>query len=432
MSHKRDAPTKARPARLRLLRGYTSSHYLLGASVVQSNGVLRVGVVGLGRAGSGMLAALLVHPDVQVTAAADLHEEHLSQFKTDVGGETFTDLQALCASPLVDALYIATPHQFHADHVAMATAGGKHVIVEKPMGLTLEECDDMVAAAEAANVRLIVGHTASFNPAVQKMRQMVASGEVGRLAMMSATAYTDFMYRPRRPEELVTALGGGIMYNQVPHQVDACRYIAGGMVKSVRAATFVLDAARDTEGGYTAMLEFEDGAVANLVYSGYDHFDSAELASATAKAPDRYGAARRALSDVQSPDEEIARRIGTGYGGDTPVVRGPAKADGSLLQPELGSFIVTCEGADLRLAPDGVATYTTNGYKLTPADPWRGVQGRGNVIDELYYAVTEGRPTPHDGRWAKATMEVCFAMLESSRTSETVTLNHQVELGATS
>lgn len=291
----------------------------------------------------------------------------------------------------------------------------------------------MVATTEAAGVRMVVGHTASFNPGVQKMRELVNSGEVGRLALMSATAYTDFLYRPRRPEELVTERGGGIMYNQVPHQVDACRYIAGGMAKSVRAAAWVLDAKRPTEGCYTALMEFEGGAVASLVYSGYDHFDSTELANGRGpKEADRYGAARRALAEVRTQEEEVAMRISTGYGGASSVSRARAAAGGGgpMLQGELGSFIVTCEGADLRLLPDGVGAYTTDGFRLIPPDPWRGVPGRGNVIDELYYAVTEDRAVVHNGRWAKATMEVCLAMLESARTHQEVTLKHQVPVGS--
>jgi phthalate 4,5-cis-dihydrodiol dehydrogenase len=391
---------------------------------------LRFGVIGLGRAGSGMLAALSAHPDIKVTAAADLHKQHLDQFQADFGGEIFTDVAALCASPNVDVVYIATPHGMHVEHLSLAARHGKHAIVEKPMALTLEDCEAMTQAAAEGGVHMVIGHTASFNPVVQKMRDIVASGEIGKLGFISATAYTDFLYRPRRPEELVTELGGGIMYNQVPHQVDAARYIAGGMARSVRAAAWVMDATRQTEGSYTAFLDFEDGAVAALTYSGYDHFDSAELASGTAKDQDRYGAAHRALLRAASPEDEVSMRIDTGYGGDRPVARAGASSNGggsgSLLQPELGSFVVTCEQADLRMLPDGVGTYTLSGFELIKPDPWRGVQGRGAVIDEIYYAVTEGRPTVHDGPWAKATMEVCLAMLESAETRREVLLHHQV------
>jgi phthalate 4,5-cis-dihydrodiol dehydrogenase len=130
-----------------------------------------------------------------VTAAADLHHEHLDRFVLDFEGVAFHDAAALCASDEVDAVYIATPHEFHAEHVELAAQYGKHVIVEKPMALTLEDCDRMIETVERAGVTLVVGHTASYNPAVRKRRELVASGEMGQLGMISATARA----RQRRP-----------------------------------------------------------------------------------------------------------------------------------------------------------------------------------------------------------------------------------------
>jgi phthalate 4,5-cis-dihydrodiol dehydrogenase len=100
--------------------------------------VLRIGVIGLGRAGAMMLGAMARHPKVQVTAAADLYREHLDRFQEDFGGLAFTDVSALCASPDVDVVYIATPHEYHAEQAVLAASSGKHVLVEKPMALTLD------------------------------------------------------------------------------------------------------------------------------------------------------------------------------------------------------------------------------------------------------------------------------------------------------
>src|SRR5439155_6185915 len=175
-------------------------------------------------------------------------------------------------------------------------------------------------------------------------------------------------------------------------------------------------------------LEFENGAVATLSYSGYDHLDSGEIAAGRPpKDAAQYGAIRRALQRVRSPEKEVALRISTGYGGERPVVQ-ERRGSGSLLQGELGVFLVNCANADLRLASDGVLAYTTDGLKLIAPSPWRGVPGRGNVIDELYYAVTADRPVVHDGRWAKATIEVCLAMLQSSREHREISLSHQVPI----
>ena len=78
------------------------------------------------------------------------------------------------------------------------------------------------------------------------------------------------------------------------------------------------------------------------------------------------------------------------------------------------------------IAPDGVAVYSGDGLRMVPPDPWRGAPGRGAVLDELLQAV-EGRRQPlHDGRWGKATMEVCIAMLQSARERREVTLVNQV------
>jgi phthalate 4,5-cis-dihydrodiol dehydrogenase len=382
---------------------------------------MRIGVIGLGRAGAMMLPAMARHPDVQVTAAADLHREHLERFQEDFGGLAFDDAAPLCASPEVDAVYIASPHQYHVEHAVLAAACGKHVLVEKPMALTLEECDRMIEAAERAGVVLLVGHTASFNPGVRKMRQLIVSGAVGRLALISATAYTDFLYRPRRPEELITEQGGGIMYNQVPHQVDAARFVAGGLATSVRASTWSLDPIRATEGCYAAFVSFEAGVVASLVYSGYDHLSSADIAAGRVPTePGRSGAARRALRAIQRSDDELQLRIASGY------AAGPGAPPESLLQPELGVFVATCAGADLRLAPEGVAVFDDDGCRVIRPDPWRGMPGRGAVLDELLDAVSGVAPPVHHGRWAKATMEVCLAMLQSAREQREVPLHFQV------
>jgi phthalate 4,5-cis-dihydrodiol dehydrogenase len=246
-----------------------------------------------------------------------------------------------------------------------------------------------------------------------KMRQLISIGAVGPLALISATAYTDFVYRPRRPEELLTELGGGIMYNQVPHQVDAARFLAGGLGTTVRASAWSLDPSRPAEGCYTAFLTFEGGAVASMVYSGYDHFS-------TAAEPSRSGAARRALRSVDSPAQETALRVGSGYSAGA---RGPSE---SLLQSELGNFVVTCAGADLRLTPAGVAVYDDEGVHVIAPESGSGLGGRGVVLDELYSAVVEGRPVVHDGDWAKATMEVCLAMLRSARQQREIELRYQV------
>src|SRR5579883_1958111 len=260
-------------------------------------------------AGAVMVRAAARHPGVVLTAAADPQPVPREAFARDFNARTYADARALCEDSAVEAVYIATPHQFHAEHALAAAEHGKHVILEKPMALTLADCDRIIAAVDRAKVHLIVGHTHAFDPAVREMRRLIASGELGALGMIASWNYTNYLYRPRRPEELDTARGGGILFNQLPHQIDVVRLLGGGLVRSVRAHAGGLDPARPTEGHAVAFLAFQDGAAASLVYGGYDFFDSDELHAwiserGSAKQP-AYGAARRALAARTREETEL-------------------------------------------------------------------------------------------------------------------------------
>ncbi|MSQ26638.1 MAG: Gfo/Idh/MocA family oxidoreductase [Dehalococcoidia bacterium] len=393
---------------------------------------LRFGVLGLGRAGVSMLPALRTHPHAVVAAAADLNPTARAQFTRDFEVPAYDSAEALCASPEVGVVYIATPHQFHAEHCLLAAANGKHIVVEKPLALTLADCDTIIDAVERAGVTLIVGHTASYNPTVGAARAIIRTGELGRLRLINFAAYTPFLYRPRRPEELDSASGGGILFNQTPHQVDASRLLGGGMLKSVRATAGVWDPGRRTEGACAALLQFDDGAAASLVYSGYDHFDSLEFRVSTederSLSLTSHGATRRALNEgARSPDEETAMLSAMGYGG--PAMRSVGPGGMGMFQVELGLAIVSCERGDLRLVADGLIIYDDEGRRSLPLRYDRGVPGRGNVFDELRSAVVDGIRPIHDARWGKATLEACLAIQQSSKEDREVYLSHQVTVG---
>src|SRR5437870_8404695 len=197
---------------------------------------LRIGVAGLGRAFTLMLPALSRDPRVELVAAADPRPEARSKFKADFQAKSFASAEELCKDPAIDVVYIATPHQFHAGQACLAASHGKHLLVEKPMALTLEDCRSMIDAAREARVALVVGHSHSFDRPILQARKIIEQGLVGKVRMITAFNFTDFLYRPRRPEELATELGGGVVFNQAAHHVDMLRLLGGGEVRSVRAA----------------------------------------------------------------------------------------------------------------------------------------------------------------------------------------------------
>ena len=384
---------------------------------------LKLGVIGLGRAFGFMLPTFAGDRRVSLVAAADTREADRKLFAGDFGGKSYATAEELCADPEVEAVYVATPHQFHAQHAALAARHGKHLLIEKPLALTLEDCAAIVEAARAAGVHLVVGHSHSFDAPVQRLRALVQTGAFGAVRMVTAVNYTDYLYRPRRPEELDTAQGGGAVYNQAAHQVDVARFVAGGKVTSVRAITGAWDKARPTEGAYAALLTFADGAFASLTYNGYGHFDSDEFQGwigeiGLKKEP--YAAAAR--PSFANAAEEAAYKITRSYGGNNykPI------AAPTVAHNHFGTLLVSCERADLRAMPNGVMIYENGTARLDELPPPS--VPRSEVIDELYRAVVDGVPPLHDGLWAMATAEVLLGMLRSAREGRDVSLSHQVGL----
>jgi phthalate 4,5-cis-dihydrodiol dehydrogenase len=380
---------------------------------------LKIGVAGLGRAFTVMLPTFRQEPRVALVAAADPRPEARERFIADFGGKAYATVDQLCADSDVEIVYVATPHQHHAAHVRCAAAHRKNLLVEKPIALTLQDAQTMIGAARDAGVHLVVGHSHSFDAPILRTRALIESGAFGAVRMIHALNYTDFLYRPRRPEELDTAQGGGALFNQAPHQVDIVRLLGGGRVKTVRAQTGAWDESRPTEGAYSALLTFEDGALASLTYSGYAHFDSDEFQNwfgemGQQKTP---GAAKQ--RSVADPAEETALKNARNYGGEAWQPPGQASA-----HQHFGTVIVSCERADLRPMPEGVMIYDDGTPRLERLPPPQVT--RAEVIDELYAAVVHGRKPLHDGRWAMATLEVCLAMLKSSRKGREITLAHQV------
>lgn len=390
---------------------------------------LRMGVAGLGRAFTIMVPTLVNDPRIKLVAGADPRPEGRALFASQFGAKTCATVEELCTEPDVEVVYVATPHQHHAAHVRLAAEHGKHVLVEKPMAISIAECQAMIEAAKKAGVTLVVGHSHSFNAPILRTREIIASGAYGKPRMISALNFTDFLYRPRRPEELDTTQGGGVIFSQAAHQIDIMRLLGGGRVRSVRAMTGAWDPARPTEGAYSALLTFEDGTFASMTYSGYAHFDSDELTNwigemGLARDQSRYGAARKALRAAK-PGEESALKAARNFGGKdyAPASIAPA---GTRLHQHFGFTIVSCERADLRPQPDGVMIYDDALAWLDPV-PVPAVP-RSEVIDELYGAIVEGKPPLHDGAWSLATMEVCLAILASARDNKDIPLRHQTAI----
>ena len=386
--------------------------------------VLRWGVAGLGTAACMTLPSLIKHPHAKITAAADTDAETLERFARDFQAETHASVEALSASSHVDVIYIATPTQLHVDHALMALEGGKHVVIEKPMALTLADADRMIETAERNGRHLVVGHSHSFEAPIRAMREIVASGALGKLHMMHNWYLSDWLYRPRNGEELDTRLGGGVTFRQGSHQFDILRWIGGGLVRSVRAMTGSRDARRPTEDSHVVFLEFEDGTPATAVYDGSDHFHTTELTFGVGEQGQAvdltaYGRARRTLADVGGRDAELNLKRAVRYGG-----RRAYRASGPAPHPPFfGLTLVSCERGDIRQSAHGLSIYGDDERREVPLSTEE--TGRDAMVRELHDAVATDRAPAHGGRWGKANLEVCLAVLTSARERREIALAHQ-------
>ena len=397
---------------------------------------LKLGFIGLGQATNKVMARLdeIRTLPYRITDACDLRPHALDAFRAEFGGQIFQDVEEMCAKSDVDVVYIATPAEFHRQHVEIAARHGKHIVVEKPIALSLEDCQAMIAVTERAGVKMLAGHTHSFDAPMRRMRDIIKSGEIGDVVMINSWNYNEFNHRSRLSSELRTTRGP--IFNQGPHQVDIVRQLGGGMVKSVKAKA-IKDSLSGCEGGYSCFLEFDNGAPATLVYDGRSFFDTAELfwwvnEGGAPRPPDTNARRRKSYRrfSALSPEEKeanLAREKEAGrYGAENsrPIYEqtGPEQH-----QPFFGLTLVSCDRGAMRQSQDGLIIYGEDGPKEVPLA--RELHGRAAELKELYEGVTGNRPIFHDGRWAMATLEVCMAIADSVAESREIRLNHQVAIG---
>ncbi len=391
--------------------------------------VVRVGFIGLGGAARQMVPKFAKNPRFKVAGGADLDAEILGLFKRDYpDAGAWTSAEALCSSPDIDFVYIGTPNRFHQEHAVMASNGGKHVLVEKPMAVSIAESLAMVEAAEKNGKLLGVNVKHSFESRIQALRKFTKSGEFGQLRMMNHWRYQDWLYRPRTPEELTPDWGGGILWRQGGHQLDLLRTIGLGLLRSVRGSAPVWDASRRVPGAHSAYFEFESGAMGTCVYSGHDHYATDELVygfkAGELADPDTYAEARRELrSHNNSVEWETEAARGERYGGDRREVPTVAMGRGGWILG--GPLVVSYDHADVKLSPGGLMVYGDDKqWEIPMVTP--GEDGRDGRINAFYDAIVTGEPLQCDGRWGMATVEALLAIDQSGRERREIMLQHQV------
>lgn len=225
----------------------------------ESQQTVTIAQIGVGRWGSNLARVLGQNPRVSFRAVCDTNASLAAKAARQVRAEATDSIEAILANKEIDAVVIATPSALHFTHAASALTAGKHVYVEKPMAGSVAEAKEMVALAEANNVRLMVGHNFLYHAAVREIKNRIDAGDVGKIYYIYSSRLNQFL----RDSNVVWTLG--------PHDISIINYWLGELPYRVSA--------RGTIHAYPqlgwpevcfAQLDYPSGRIAHLHLSCLD------------------------------------------------------------------------------------------------------------------------------------------------------------------
>jgi predicted dehydrogenase len=224
----------------------------------------RFGIVGCGRISkrhSEILGSGLID-GAQLSAVCDIQPDRADEMAQKFGVKAYYNLEDMLNSGEIDVVSILTPSGMHAEHTIAAANAGKHVVVEKPMALRLEDADAMIAACDRARVKLFVVKQNRLNVPVVKAREALDAGRFGKLVLGTVRVRwrRDQSYYNQDSWRGTWAQDGGVLANQASHHVDLLEYFMGDVVSvHARATRALVDI--EAEDTAIATLEFANGAL---------------------------------------------------------------------------------------------------------------------------------------------------------------------------
>ncbi len=336
--------------------------------------------IGFAIIGAGMVAryhatAIERTPGARLVAVGRSDLARAEETATQFGVPCLADYTALLARDDVDAVCICTPSGLHAEQTIAAARAGKHVLVEKPMALTLADADAMIAACAQAGVRMGVALQRRTEPEFQRLQAAIAAGELGRLVLGSIS-----MPYLRRQSYYDSAAwrgtwaldGGGALMNQGIHLVDLLLWLAGDAAE-VRATAATLAHAIEVEDCLTATLRFVNRALGSII-------------ATTAAAPgfphrvEIYGE----RGGVQIEGEQIVRWEGSG-------AREPRSQNQAPIAAGAGA------------SPTGI-----------------GAAGHTRLLGDFVAAIRDRREPVAPGREGRRSLALVLAVYEAARTGQSV------------
>jgi predicted dehydrogenase len=233
---------------------------------VAAEPTVSLALVGCGSFALDVEATLRGLPEARVAAVCDVDARAAEPFGRRLGVPWFTDFDQLLSRSEAQAVVIMTPHATHRDLTVAAARAGRHVFCEKAMAVDVAQCHEMVQAAEANRVKLMVGHKRRLRPAFATMGEVLRSGELGAVQVLTVTGYHDRQlagWWTQRSEV------GGLLFWAGVHDVDTLRFLCGEVASVYALAGPKTHDGTDYTDSVSAVLRFRSGAVGSIQVSPY-------------------------------------------------------------------------------------------------------------------------------------------------------------------
>jgi predicted dehydrogenase len=344
---------------------------------------LRFGIVGCGTASIPVCEAIIASPLVELAAVYDVNTALAADLHQRFQVRTTKTLDELLAEPTIDAVYIAVPHFLLATITRQALEAGKHALTEKPLAISLEEVDGLIALSCERDVHLGVFFEMRYAPAHPIARQLIQAGAIGKIIGVQIQTLIDkpmtywqsgYAGRSVNPWRGMKAqAGGGVLLMNTSHLVDALLYVTGLRVTSVAAEIGTLVAKVEVEDIASATLRFDNGAIGS-VFAG---------AHISGSHKDEYCRVYGTQGQIRLPDP---------YGSD-PVQIYLKRADSELAAEQWHSL---------------------------PVQP---VQVHERAIADFARAVQSGQCAPIDAQAARQVLSIVLAIYQSAAEKKTITIS---------
>lgn len=224
---------------------------------------IRFAIIGCGRIAYRHIEAIQANPRAELVALCDLNLEKAKERGGSLNVKIFRDYNEMLRVENIDAVCIATPSGMHAEHaMEVINKYKKHVVIEKPMSLRVNDGINLIKTAKKNKVKLFVVHQNRFNKAVQKVKSAIDSGSIGKIALATVRIRWSRgqSYYDRDPWRGTWALDGGAMTNQAIHHIDLLRWFVGDVssLSAIGATQLVNVEVEDTA---CAWIKFKNGAL---------------------------------------------------------------------------------------------------------------------------------------------------------------------------